>query len=835
VSKHRLIALIVLTVFLTGCAAGRAFRRGEEAARNGDWDTAVDHYRRALEEKPEHAEYKIALERAMQNASRDHITRARELESKDQLDGALLEWRKALELDGSNRLAAARVSELERTIRERIEKTRPRPAIESLRQQARQQAVPLLNPANRDPLKVQFNNASLRDVLNFISQQTGINIQVDPQLFQDRAVTVSLEGVTVEEALQTILSTSGHFYKVLNPTTIVVALDNAQGHQKYDDLVVRVFYLSHADAQEVSQIINTIMRIPQMTVQPAIFPNKTANTITVRATAAVVDIIERLIRANDRPRAEVIVDVQILEVSRTRLKQYGIDLNAYAVNLIFSPEVAPPNQSATPGTPSASPPPFNLNTISQGVSTADFYLAVPTAVLRFLEQDSRSRLLAKPQLRGQEGQKLTLNLGEEIPVVSTVFGAAVSGGFASIPQSSFNYRPVGINMEMTPRVTYDGEIVLELMIENSALGASIDVAGQSVPSFTSRRVSTKLRLREGESNLLAGLIREEERRTLSGIIGLVNVPVINSIFGSNRRDAEQRDIVMLLTPHIVRTHELTVDDLSPIYIGTQQNIGLSGPPPLIAPVPAPDDAAAAGGQVATPPSVPGAPPAGFPRPPAAAPVGVPSATQPSPPGTAPLPTPVGPTAERPAFPPPPATTPTTPPATTPPATTPPGVEPAIPPVRDPTAPPAAGTAPGAPAGTAAQIVITTTPEMRVAGGPYTTPLSVNNASRLSTLTLTVTFNPAVLRVRNVQEGTFMRQGGATAAFTPRIDNVAGRVDIAITRTSDQAGASGTGLLAALLFDAVGVGNSLVQVSGVGSNPEGGAVPLQFSPVTVTVR
>jgi type II secretory pathway component GspD/PulD (secretin) len=834
VSKHRLVALIVLTVFVSGCAAGRAFRRGEEAARNGDWDSAVQYYRDALQEKPEQAEYKIALERAMQNASRDHITRARELEAKDQLDGALIEWRRALELDGSNRLAASRVSELERTIRERIEKSRPRPAIEQLRQQARAQSTPLLNPANRDPLKVRFDNSSLRDVLNFISQQTGINIQIDPQLFQDRAVTVSLDGVTVEEALQTILSTSGHFYKVLNPTTIVVALDNAQGHQKYDDLVVRVFYLSHADAQEVSQIINTIMRIPQMTVQPALFPNKTANTITVRATAPVVDIIERLIRANDRPRAEVIVDVQILEVSRTRLKQYGIDLNAYAVNLIFSPEVAPPNTSATPGVASPSPPPFNLNTISQGVSTADFYLAVPTAVLRFLEQDSRSRLLAKPQLRGQEGQKLTLNLGQEIPVVSTVFGAAVSGGFASIPQSSFNYRPVGINMEMTPRVTYDGEVVLELMVENSALGAPIDVAGQSVPSFSSRRVSTKLRLREGESNLLAGLVSEEERRSLSGIIGLVNVPVLNSIFGSNRRDAEQRDIVMLLTPHIVRTHELTVDDLAPIYIGTQQNIGLSGPPQLIAPPPVPDDAAAAAGQVTTPPSVPGAPPGGFPRPPAAAPTGVPTGVQPTPPGTAALPTPVGPTSERPAFPPPAAPTP---PGATPPAgvaTTPTG-EPVIPPVRDPNLPPSAPPATAPPAGTAAQILVTASPEMRVAGGPYTTPLSVNNAARLSTLTITVTFNPAVLRVRNVQEGTFMRQGGVTAAFTPRIDNVAGRVDIAITRTGDQAGASGTGLLAALLFDAVGPGNSLVQVSGVGSNPEGAAVPLQFAPVTVTVR
>src|SRR5690606_18673266 len=116
-----------------------------------------------------------------------------------------------------------------------------------------------------------------------------------------------------------------------------------------------------------------------------------------------------------------------------------------------------------------------------------------------------TKLIAKPQLRGAEGSKLTLNLGDEIPVVQTVFGAAVAGGFANIPQSSFTYRNVGINVEMTPRVTYDGDIRLELSVESSALGPNISVAGQDVPSFSSRRVTTTLRLREGESNLLAGL------------------------------------------------------------------------------------------------------------------------------------------------------------------------------------------------------------------------------------------------------------------------------------------------------------------------------------------
>jgi hypothetical protein len=124
---------------------------------------------------------------------------------------------------------------------------------------------------------------------------------------------------------------------------------------------------------------------------------------------------------------------------------------------------------------------------------------------------------------------------------------------------------------------------------------------------------------------------------------------------------------------------------------------------------------------------------------------------------------------------------------------------------------------------------------QVAGGPYTVPVSINNASRVSVMTLTVTFNPNILRVRTVQDGTFMRQGGVMTSFTPRIDAAAGRVDIAIARTGDQAGASGAGLLAALLFDAVGPGSSVIQTSGVASTPEGGVITLQFSPVTITVK
>ena len=180
-----------------------------------------------------------------------------------------------------------------------------------------------------------------------------------------------------------------------------------------------------------------------------------------------------------------------------------------------------------------------MNTISQGVSTADFYMTVPTALVRFLETDSRTKTIAKPQLRGAEGTKLTLNLGDDVPVLQTVFGAAAQGGFATIPQSSYTYRSVGVNVEVTPRVTYEGEIILELVVENSTLGGSIDVGGQSAPTFGTRKVTTKLRMREGESNLLAGLLREDDRRSLSRLPGAAAAAGVQAV-PVEQRSADRR-------------------------------------------------------------------------------------------------------------------------------------------------------------------------------------------------------------------------------------------------------------------------------------------------------
>jgi type II secretory pathway component GspD/PulD (secretin) len=626
-----IVMVALVAVAAAGCATGRSFARGEAAGRAGDWESAVGFYREALEEDPDRPDYKIALERAMVAAAAMYAERGRQFEDANQLEEALRAYRKAQEFEPSNRQLSARAAQIERTLRERLEAAQPKSDIEKLREQARRGTTePVLSPTNPEPLIVNFTNTSLRDILAFIGNLSGVNVTFDRD-FQDRAITLKLEGVSLVEALQQIMIANQLFYRVLNERTIIVAADSTQKRTQYEEQVIRTFFVSHADATELSQLLISILRVAGMAIQPQIQPNKTSNTVTIRSTAAVMQIAERVIEANDKPRAEVSVDVSIMEVSRERAKRYGLDLGSYSAALQFSPE----------GAPSDTGRPFNLNTISQGVSAADFYLSVPTAVVRFLESDSQTKVLAKPNLRGSEGQKLSLNLGEDVPVPSTTFTPLATGGAAANPLTSYGYRTIGIIVDMTPRVTYDGDVILEITVENSARGQDTNIAGQNLPSFFSRKVQTKLRLRDGESNLLAGLLREDERKSLTGFPGIMRLPVVRQLFSNNDNVIKQTDIVMLLTPRIIRSHDLRAADLSPIYIGTQSNMALTGPPSIIGGPEAPDAAAGPAGAPVSLAVTTGQPPPAQPaamQPPATPVLPTGSTQQPVvPPGSSPIP------------------------------------------------------------------------------------------------------------------------------------------------------------------------------------------------------
>jgi type II secretory pathway component GspD/PulD (secretin) len=841
----RLGFLLAAATIVAGCAAGQAFTQGESATKAGDLDGAVAAYRKAVQEAPDNASYKIALQRAMLAASRAHLDRAKEYESMDQLEAALGEYRQASEYDPSNRLVSVKVADLDKTIRDRVEAARPKPQIQQLRERARAASTPppLLNFTT--PLRrITFNNTSVRDILNVIGTSTGINVVFD-RAYVDRSFTVTLDGLTLEQALNQILGVNQLSYKVLSEQSILVFDDNAQKHAQYDEQVIQTFYLSNSDPTEMAQLLSTVLRPPGVAVQPQIVANKTGNSVTIRATAPMVQIFEKLIQQNDKPRAEIVVDIEIMEVNRQRVKQYGLNLSEYALGGIFSPEVSPAGTASvttgttpttgggtsttaaasgrsTPPSGVTSPPPFNLNTISRGFTTADFYSAVPTAIVKFLESDTNTKLVAKPQLRGAEGTKLTLKVGDQIPIISTSYLPIAGGGAGVNPLSSYQYKDVGVNIDMTPRVTLEGDILLDVTIVNNSRGSDVNIGGINIPSFGNREVTTRLRLHDGESNLLAGLLREDERRSLNGFPGAIHVPVLKQLFSNNDEQIAQTDIVMLMTPRIVRSPDITEADLKPIYIGSQQNLSLGGPPPLIAQPPA-DTTPAAAPAASPSPGLPG--------------IGqtTPQGTITVPPGATPIPgTVVVPPAPAPAAPPP---TPTPPPqaqaAPAAPAPPPPNPESGVPPPA--AAAPAASNPPITSPGIGMAQVIISPPAtaLRVGQGPYNIPISITGAQRLSTVTLTMVFDPTKLRVRTVQEGSFLRAGGANVTFSQQVGR--GRIDITIVRGPDVTGASGTGLLAAVLFDAIAPGDVQLIVSGSATGPGGTAMGLQFRPVTVTIQ
>lgn len=743
----RLVAVLVSAGLVVSCATGKALQKGESSAIAGDWDSAVEHYRRAVQEEPRNADYRVALQRAMLNASRVHLTLAREFEEGGALVDAAREYRRAAEFDPSNSYASGRAGELERALRDEFEASLPPAPIEGMREIARREReAPLLDPTSGDPLSLSFVSQSLKDILDFIGNATGINVTYDQQ-FQDRLYSVELDDVTIEEALDQILTVNQSFYKVLSSRSLVVVPETPQKRAQYAEQVIRTFYISNADVQELATLLSQVIRVPQMAVQPQIVPNITSNTITVRATTAVAGVIEQVIAANDKPRAEIVVDIEILEVNRERAREFGLDLTQYSLGAVYSRGASGPAASNGP-------------TLGRNL-----FSSVPAAAINFLETDSETRLVAQPQLRGQEGATLTLNLGDDIPVPSTAFTPIATGGATVNPLTSFDYRPVGVIVEMTPRVTYENEIILDLEVENSTLGPNVNVAGQALPTFGTRRVITRLRLRDGESNLLAGLLREEDRRSLRGFPGILRLPIIRQLLSANEDTIKQTDIIMLLTPRILRTHELTQENVSPIYIGTQQNIGIREPTPLIEP-PSGDQSAPTngpignlqegGGALVTPPV------AGSPEPQFLA-----SSTEPL----------VGPQI---------------------------GV--------------------ALPGGA-----------LSVGSGPYTVPISVTGASQVSTLTLSLSYDPTVLRVNSVREGSFMRQGGAQVTFVQEVDDNDGRVNLALSRSSDPTGASGSGLVAAVVFEAVRPGSAILSPSGLGLTPGGIPLALGFDPATVTVR
>jgi general secretion pathway protein D len=373
-----------------------------------------------------------------------------------------------------------------------------------------------------------------------------------------------MTGLTFPEALDRITMVNRLFYKVLDQNTLIIVPESRQKRLAYDELVMRTFYLQNAEIKETVTLIKTLAKVT------TVMDNASLGAITIVGTIEQVAMAERIIEANDKARGEVLVEVQILEVNRVAAKQWGLDLSNYSASSTLSPTGAA-NEVAN-GLLSIRPQ--FLSSLNQ----ADWIVSLPaTLFARFIQNESTTRIIASPRLRAAEGKKAELKIGQEVPVPMTTYNVGVGsvGNTGSyFPATSFNYRNVGVNLELTPGVSASGDIRLELKAEFSLLGAdrNVGTAGNPllVPTFLTRSVVAVLRLRDGETGLIGGLLQGTEANSFAGALGTNSIPILGKLFGDRKKSRDETEVLISITPRIVRGPKVTEEDLIPLRVGTEE-------------------------------------------------------------------------------------------------------------------------------------------------------------------------------------------------------------------------------------------------------------------------
>ena len=617
-----LLVLAALLLGLPGCAARSAYHKAQKEARKENWDLAVAHYTEAVQKSPDDIGYKIALEDTRIRASRFHYAEARKALAAQDLDKAADELDIAVKYDGGNKSASDDLAIVRKRILKREEEKQRLSDFEAMKGRAQQQRLPLpvLSPRSPVPITLKFNQTSLQTVLDTLAKLAGVNVLYD-QDYRDKKSDVALSAVTFQEALDRITFVNRLFYKVLDQNTLIIIPETPAKRRTYDEQVLRTFYLQNADATEVLNLVKTLSGITKA------LANKELQSISVLGTPDKVALAERVVLANDKAKGEVMIEVQILNVNTTKAKEYGLRLSQYEAGVRFSPTgAAGEEKDGFTNIRAHLLSSFNL---------ADFVVSVPSSVFaRFVQTEGTTKILAAPRLRAAEGKKTSLKIGQEVPVPVTTFQSTQTGGGTFSPATSFQYRNVGVNLDITPKVNPSGDISLELTAEFSLLGDPADLAGQKLPTFLTRNVVGVLRLRDGETSLIGGLIQQAETDDFKGILGLQSIPVLNKVFTSREKKTQDTEILISITPHILRAPKVIEEDLVALVVGTEEIPRVEGArPPLFGPPSdAPPPGAASGAKAIPPPPAPPnvAPrvpvpvvPAGAP-PPAAAPEAHPS-------------------------------------------------------------------------------------------------------------------------------------------------------------------------------------------------------------------
>jgi type II secretory pathway component GspD/PulD (secretin) len=606
-AERRLLLLLAAALLTASCAASAALNRGREFEQRQEYDAAVAQYTQAVRLNPDDTDARLALDRAKLRAAADHFQRGRRLDAVGKFDQALVEYEAAAELNPSSGEIDAAVRETRNKLRAKIAVSREgKTELQTLIDRTRSLPAPGLDlPADvKMPESLFFSGASSRLVFMAIGKIADLSVGFDPT-FREAPVTIDLRNPTLRDALNAVSDQTRSFYRVTAPRTLLIIPDTPTKRREYEEEVVRVFYLSNADLKETMDLLRMVLDARRIS------PVTGTNALTLKDTPERIDAASRLLAAIDKARPEVIIDVELLEVDRTRLQQYGLQ--------IASPGSPGIDGAIGVATEPTTPPTITLDAL-RNLTQADVLLAnLPNLYYRLLKTDTNTRILANPQLRAMEGVTARARFGERVPVPVTTFQPIAQGGLPIQPTTSFQYENIGVNIDITPRTHHDDDVTLALTVAVQSISGT---GFGGLPTFGNREINTQIRLRDGETNMLAGLIRDDERRTFEGIPGLSDIPVLGRLFAHNKTESQQTDIILTLTPHIVRVLEVSEDDLRAFRVGrdSASSIGAPDLPPA----------------VDIPPPAPSSPPAPAPAPPPGpAPAVPPGAPAPVVPGTKP--------------------------------------------------------------------------------------------------------------------------------------------------------------------------------------------------------
>jgi general secretion pathway protein D len=576
-----LLAFAVL--FLVGCPktnqGGSDYSDGRKAETLQDYDTALVHYERAQRAEPANAEYKLRAMHARYADGQFHLEQGQKALQGGDLQQALTEFQKAQVVDPSNTAADQQVKHTLELLSAKTAAVIPRAVDPNATDDADLlPAPPQLKPMSLEPINLKMTNDA-RVAFETIAKLAGLSVIFDPD-FTSRRIPVELPNVTLEQALDAVSLESKAFWKPLTPSVIFVAPDTPQKRKDVEDEVVRTFYLSNTlTPQDLTEVVTglrqllDLRRVQQVNAQ---------NAIVIRDTPDKLALAAKIIRDIDKAKPEVLIHVQVVTASVDRLRDLGI-LPGQSVSVTFSPRTSlQPGSTSSGSAASSSSTPVSPTQITldnlRNLSGADYSATLPGATANAILTDNKTRIIQDPEVRVSDGEKASLKIGDRVPVATGSFQAGVGVGVGTgagvvnpLVNTQFQYIDVGVNIDVTPRVHPDGDVSMKLSIEVSQITGTSNIGGINQPVISQRKIEHDVRLKDGEVSVLGGLIERTETKNINGIPGLAQLPLFRYLFSDNNNEVKEDEVLIVVTPHIIRFPSINADNLQTVSAGTDSN------------------------------------------------------------------------------------------------------------------------------------------------------------------------------------------------------------------------------------------------------------------------